>query len=729
MGILPFLRQLLTSLSLYKGQCVLILCGLLLEMGFNGCVPLAFKYLIDYAITPQDTQVLFVVLGLLTIGVVVVAVVGLGRDYLYARVAAALLNDLRQRMFGHLQRLSMDFYARTSVGDILSRFSTDLAAVENAITAAIPWGILPALDVVFSALLLFTLEWRLAGLAMLVFPLSLLGPRIIVPRASVASYDRKQQEAHIVSTVQENLVTQPVIKAFGLEQQRLSHFTQRLGGLVQSSARVGFLSALVERSAGISILMLQVVVMGVGAYMTFSGSLSIGSLVSFQSLFLALSWSLSYVTQYVPILLQAAGGMQRIVELLRETPQVIDTPAATPLPRFQQAICFEDVDFGYTREQRQLHGVCFTIRAGESIAFVGPSGSGKSTILQLLSRFYDPVAGQVTLDGYDLRHVTQASLRAQYGIVFQDSLLFNTTIRENIRVGKPGATDTEVEVAARAAEIHDLIDRMPEGYETVVGERGGLLSGGQRQRIAIARAMLRDPAILILDEATSALDAATEAAINLTLAQIGRGRTMIAVTHRLATVGKADRIFVLNHGRLVEQGHHEELLASQGMYAQLWEKQSGFVISEDGANATVDAARLRAIPLLADLDEALRTEIARRFVTERFPADRLVVHEGDPGDKFYIIVRGSVRVTTSTKGPERELAVLQDGDHFGEIALLQDVPRTATIRTRTDSLFVTLSRDLLMRLMETAPQLHAILHEEVAQRLARSQMQKGPGLS
>jgi ATP-binding cassette subfamily B protein len=204
---------------------------------------------------------------------------------------------------------------------------------------------------------------------------------------------------------------------------------------------------------------------------------------------------------------------------------------------------------------------------------------------------------------------------------------------------------------------------------------------------------------------------------------------MIAVTHRLATVGKADRIFVLNHGRLVEQGHHEELLASQGMYVQLWEKQSGFVISEDGANATVDAARLRAIPLLADLDEALRIEIAHRFVTERFPADRLVVHEGDPGDKFYIIVRGSVRVTTSTKGPERELAVLQDGDHFGEIALLQDVPRTATIRTRTDSLFVTLSRDQLMRLMETAPQLRVILHEEVAQRLARSQTKKEAGLS
>jgi ATP-binding cassette subfamily B protein len=722
-GILVFLRQLLRSLTPYKGQCVLILGGLLLEMGFNGCVPLAFKYLIDYAITLQDKQVLVMVLGLLTVGVVIVAFVGLGRDYLYARVAAALLSDLRQRMFHHLQRLSMDYYARTNVGDILARFSTDLAAVEHAITAAIPWGILPALDVVFSTILLFTLEWRLASLAMLVFPLSLLGPRILVPRASAASYERQQQEAHVVTAVQEDLAAQPVIKAFGLEQQRLLHFTQRLEALVQSSTRVGFLSALVERSAGISILMLQVVVLGVGAYLTFTGSLSIGSLVSFQTLFLALSWSLSYVTQYVPNLVQASGGMQRIEELLRETPQVIDMPAAMPLPRLHQEICFEAVDFGYTRERRQLHGVHFTIRVGEFVAFVGPSGSGKSTILQLLTRFYDPVAGRVTLDGCDLRHVTQASLRAQCGIVFQESFLFNTTIRENIRVGKPGATDAEVEAAARAAELHDLIESMPEGYATVVGERGGRLSGGQRQRIAIARAMLRDPAILILDEATSALDAATEAAINLTLEHIGRGRTVIAVTHRLATVEPADRIFVLDHGRLVERGRHQELLAAPGVYAQLWEKQSGFVISDDGANAMVDAARLRAVPLLAELDEALRTEIARRFVTERFPADRLVVHEGDPGDKFYIIVRGSVQVTTETNGTERVLTILQDGDHFGEIALLQDVPRTATVRTRTASLFVALSREQLLRLMGTAPQLRTVLHQEIARRLARSQKQ------
>jgi len=266
---------------------------------------------------------------------------------------------------------------------------------------------------------------------------------------------------------------------------------------------------------------------------------------------------------------------------------------------------------------------------------------------------------------------------------------------------------------------------MPHGYETVVGERGNRLSGGQRQRIAIARAMLRDPAILILDEATSALDVATEAAINGTLAQLARGRTVITVTHRLTSVGQAARIFVLNQGQLVEQGRHRGLLARGGVYTQLWHKQSGFAISEDGTRATVDAARLRALPLLAALDEGLLAAIAQRFVTERYPAERLVVHEGDPGDKFYIIVRGAVRVTTTAAtGGEQELTVLQDGDHFGEIALLQDVPRTATIRTRTASLFLTLSRTQLLSLMASAPQLRTVLDQEIARRLARSQAQK-----
>lgn len=721
MSVFTFLRRIVSKLSPYRAHALLILLGLLLEMGFTGSVPLSFKFLIDNAIIPRDSQILFLILGLLAGGVVLVSLAGLGRDYLYAKICAALLNDFRGQLFNHLQRLSLGFHSHTTAGNILARFSTDLAAVENAITAAIPWAVLPTLDLLFSAILLFMLDWRLALLSMLVFPLSLLGPRIFAPRASTASYERKQQESQVITAVQESLDAHTVVKAFGLEPHLWTNFRERLSRLAQSSVQVSFLSALVERSAGSSILALQVLIIGVGVYMTFNETLTLGTLVSFQSLFLTLSWSLSYVTQYVPTLVQASGGLQRIEELLNETPQIVDRPDAITLPRFAQCLAFEEVSFGYTDQALSLEKITFTIQAGESVAFVGTSGSGKSTILKLLARFYDPTSGRITIDGKDLQSVTQDSLRAQIGLVLQDSFLFNTSIQENIRLGKTGSTDAEVATAGEAAEVTTFVANFPQGYHTQVGERGGRLSGGQRQRVAIARALLRDPAILLLDEATSALDAETEIAINATLAQVARGRTVATVTHRLASILQADRIFVLHKGRLVEQGSHEELLAREGLYAQLWRKQTGFVVSGDGSHAEVEPQRLRAITMLAELDEILLQEIARSFVTERFPADRIIFREGDPGDKFYIIVRGEVGISTSlSNGQEQELGVLQDGDYFGEIALLRDLPRTATVRTRVPSLLLSLQRQQLLLLMEKAPHLQELLERTIISRLEES---------
>lgn len=722
MSISLFLRRMLPYLRPYWRQSALIMLALLLEMGFNGCIPLSFKFLIDHAIVPGNTQLLAWVLGLLGGGAVLVALVSLGRDYLDVQVRTALLRDLRLQMFQHLQRLSMDFYMRTPAGDVLARFSTDLAAVENAVTTALSWALLPALEVLGSTVLLFTLEWRLALLAMLVFPLALLGPKFFAPRAALASYQRKQHEANLMVALQENLGTQVPIKAFGLEQQMQRHFTRHLSDLVASSMRVGILSALVERSAGMGILLLQVLVMGVGASMACSDQLSVGSLVSFQSLFLTLSWNLSYVMQYMPTLVQATGGMQRLADFLAEQPRVADTPDATPLPRLQQSIAFEDVQFSYQGDQTNIQDVTLTIRAGESVAFVGTSGSGKSTILNLLARFYDPTAGRVTIDGRDVRHVTQASLRTQIGLVSQDSVLFNTSIRDNIRMGKTDATDAEVEAAAGAAELHTVVASFPLGYDTLVGERGGWLSGGQRQRVAIARAMLRNPAILVLDEVTAALDPGTEAAIQSTLTSLAKDRTVIEVTHRLASVTHADRIFVLDRGRLVESGQHQELLSQHGLYAQLWQKQNGLRLSADGMTATVDAAWLRAIPMFAALDIDILEAVVHYFMTERLPAGHTICREGDPGQTFYAIVHGAVRVTTTgASGVQQEAAILQDGDYFGEIALLQDVPRTATVCTCAPTLLLVLRREQFLSLVGTSSQLCQTVTQEMRHRLEQNE--------
>jgi ATP-binding cassette subfamily B protein len=312
----------------------------------------------------------------------------------------------------------------------------------------------------------------------------------------------------------------------------------------------------------------------------------------------------------------------------------------------------------------------------------------------------DPTTGTIEIDGHDLRAVTQASLRDRVAVVFQETALFSASLRENLRIGRPNATDAEIAEAAQAAEIHEFIVGLPEGYDTPAGERGVRLSAGQRQRIAIARAFLRDPAILLLDEPTAALDSSTESAIVASLRRFALGRTVVLSSHRLSAIAEADRIFVLEDGRLEEEGSHEYLLARRGAYHQLWQRQSGLTL-EDGPRARVDAERLRTIPVLADLDEPLLQRAAQLFVTDQVAEEREVIHEGDPGDTFYIVVRGALEVW---RDGER-LRVLQDGDHFGEIALLRNVPRTATVRTIVPTVLLSLQRGQFLELIADAPEL------------------------
>ncbi len=703
----------------YRARAGVIFFCLLLEMAFYSSLPICFKLVVDEVLLKGNGKLLSRLLELLSVGVALVAVVGLGRDYLAARVFAGMMGDLRARLFDHLQRLSLSHYARASTGETLNRFSGDMATVEHALTAAIPWAGLPGLDVLASTALLFALDWRLALLAMLVFPLALAGPRLIAPRATRASYERKLEEARTLSQVQENISAQPVVKAFGLQDLARRRFGERNLILMRSGVRLGFLNSLLERSANFGFHFLQVLVLGVGGYLAWRKQISIGSLAAFQTLFLNLSYSLSYVTQYVPSLIQAAGAMRHINELLDEAPQVEDAPDAAALPRLARELALREVTFSYAGQQASLENVSLVIPAGASVALVGPSGSGKSTVINLVLRFYDPARGAVLLDNADLRRGMQQSLRAQCGIVFQESFLFNTTIRENIRLGRAGAADAEVEAAARAAEIHDLITSWPEGYDTMVGERGGRLSGGQRQRVAIARAMVRNPAILILDEATSALDPATEAAMNATLSRVSRDRTVLTVTHRLEAATGCDILFVFQNGRLLEQGNHTQLLARRGLYHFLWQKQSGFAVSEDFEHVGLTPEKVRNLPFFQQLPAELQEEVASQFVAESVPPERVIFCQGDPGDRFYLIARGRLAVyKTGADGVERQVAVLEEGDFFGEIALVENVPRTATVRTLLPAVLLTLRRERFQQLLAQVPELRDSLQSTIRQRQA-----------
>jgi len=584
MTVLAFCRKVLVAFRPYWVLSSVVLVGVLIEMALTTTIPLSFKYLIDTGIGQRDRGALMTVLGGLCAAVVTVGVVGVGRDYLYARVVTASLNDLRLRMFRHLQGLSADYYARTRTGDILARFSTDISAVEHALSIAIGWAVLPLLQAVLGSILLVLVDWQLAVVAALVFPLVVFGPRFVAPRATRASYRRKEDEARTLTDVEESTTSQMVVKAFGVEERFEEQFRHSTGALFDSSVRVGFLTAVLERSAVIGILVVQVLVMGVGILRVYDGALSLGSLVAFQALFVLLSTSLGYVAEFVPHLVKATGGMQRIEELLAELPTIAEDQEAAELPRLSRELRFSGVSFGYRPDSApSLHDVSFTLPAHTSAAVVGTSGSGKSTLVNLLARLYDPGAGSITFDGVDVRRATIRSLRDQLGLVFQDSVLFSGTVAENIRVGRPGATDAQVREAVRAVDLHGFVSGLPDGYQTVVGPGGRQLSGGQRQRLAIARVLVRDPAVLVLDEATSALDPASDRAIQATIEEQARTRTLLVITHRLVQIRTLDRIFVLDAGRLVEQGSHHELLALGGVYRRLWSKQVGLAAEPDVA--------------------------------------------------------------------------------------------------------------------------------------------------
>jgi ATP-binding cassette subfamily B protein len=327
-------------------------------------------------------------------------------------------------------------------------------------------------------------------------------------------------------------------------------------------------------------------------------------------------------------------------------------------------------------------------------------------VLNLLLRFYDPAQGAVLIDGIDLREAALDSLRLQTAVVFQDNFLFNMSIRENIRLGRPDATDAEIVEAAKNAEIHEFIVTLAAGYDTLAGERGSRFSGGQRQRLAIARAILRNPALLILDEATSSLDPSTEAAVNATFERIATGRTLISVTHRLSSVMRSDWIFVMHQGKIAEQGRHDHLVDAGGRYSTMWRRQSGVHMSG------VDVAWLKEIPLFEDVDSNTLHELSKLFATEHILEDRDIILEGDPGDRFYILVRGTAEVL---KGTAR-VAVLQDGDYFGEISLLSDQPRNATVRSMTPCVCLILQRDHFRAMLNRSASLRERIRQVAQQR-------------
>jgi ATP-binding cassette subfamily B protein len=569
--ILGFVRPFLGN---YRRMIAYVGIGLVVETLFNVIMPLSLKFLIDDALGEEDFQALYMILGVLAVAGIVTSIVAVWYERWDARLAAALMTDVRARLFGHVQDLPSSYFARTKRGEILSRFSIDLSAVEQSVKSFANSAMLPFMELVAGIVLMFFLNWQLALVALLVFPITLIGPRILTPKAVQANYEQKQNESALLGSVQESIAAQAVVKAFSLQRRTFGWFSLRNHDARRKIAAATFLSTMVERSVTISVLLLHLVVLAIGAYLATKGQITIGTFVTFESAFWEVSYNIAHMMHFIPVSISSAAAVRHIQELLDEPTRGADRPGAPALPRITNDITFDRVTFAYDGATTPvLDNLSLRLGVGKSIAIVGPSGSGKSTLLNLILRLYTPDEGRVTIDGVDIRKVTRESLRSSMAVVFQENMLFNMSIGDNIALGKENATHEEVVEAAKKAEIHSYIMSLPEGYDTQVGERGDTLSGGQRQRIAIARAIVRDPSVLLLDEATSALDQTTEAAINRTLLNVARDRTMIFSTHRLTSVVEMDEIIVIAGGRAIERGSHEELLAKGGVYRKLWDDQ------------------------------------------------------------------------------------------------------------------------------------------------------------
>ncbi len=494
---------------------------------------------------------------------------------LMTKVGQRIIADLQTRLFGHLMRADLAFFHETPTGGLISRFTNDVGLLRGAVSQALTGIAKDFLQVVFLVGLMFYQDWRLAILAFIVFPVAILPIVKIGKKMRKVSAGTQAEIGTMASLLEENFQGVRHVKAYGMEDhetERARSVIERLYTLVMKSTRTRSATHPIMETLGSFAIALVILY---GGSQVIAGTTTPGVFFSFITALLLAYQPMKSLANLNANLQEGLAGAARVFALLDMEPKIRDRPDAKLLPAGLGEIVFHDVQFGYGEEKAALRGVTLTVPAGKTVALVGPSGAGKSTVLNLIPRFYDVGDGRVTIDGTDVRDVTLASLRARIGLVSQEISLFHDTIRSNIAYGKPGATETEIREAARLASAHEFIEQLPDGYDTLVGERGAKLSGGQRQRVAIARALLKNAPILLLDEATSALDNDSERAVQAALATLMKGRTTLVVAHRLSTIADADIIYVVDDGRIVEQGKHAELIARGRTYARLYSLQAG----------------------------------------------------------------------------------------------------------------------------------------------------------